>query len=407
MQGSAKRIALIVTAFAVVTAFYSGGVAQEHRGQRARPREKTPFEQWIESQGVPILKGYAVDDVWKAKLGPWKRLGIQGAIVDLEGEGGMMVGFIYELAPGKQSLPEKHLYEGRVLVLSGNGEARFWYDEGKKVTAKWEPMTLFPLPMNTWHEFINTGKEPARLFAATNAPLIIDLFRDLDFVFNSNHRFSGRFNSETDYFKLELYKFRDPQKTPDGYALTITNIVPDVPTIKLYPAGHGVVKGGGAETVNHHFSLAKDALDSHIEEFQPARYERGHRHGPGANVLYLSGHGYTLMWPPELGPRPFTDGRGDEVIRVDWHAGTLFVPPTQWYHQHFNPSAAPARFIKVAGFGSRVYRLTSREVFAERSSVINWADEDPKIREIFETELKKNGVESRMPSLKELSAQPK
>src|SRR5213592_308590 len=53
---------------------------------RAEPfSEKTPYEQWIESEGVPVHTGYCVADVRATELKPWKRLGAKGAIINLEG----------------------------------------------------------------------------------------------------------------------------------------------------------------------------------------------------------------------------------------------------------------------------------------------------------------------------------
>src|SRR5438094_7224069 len=43
---------------------------------RAEPfSEKTPYEQWIEKEGVPIHAGYFMPNVRAAELKPWKRLG--------------------------------------------------------------------------------------------------------------------------------------------------------------------------------------------------------------------------------------------------------------------------------------------------------------------------------------------
>jgi len=131
-------------------------------------------------------------------------------------------------------------------------------------------------------------------------------------------------------------------------------------------------------------------------------YEIGHRHGPGANVMYLSGHGYSLIWPPEIGEHPFRDGKGSKVIRVDWGPNTVFVPPSNWYHQHFNPNKEPARFLKVGAFGSRVHIMASKEVFQEYPVVIEYQNEDPAIRKMFEQECAKNGVTSIMPSVERM-----
>lgn len=364
--------------------------------------DTSPWERFLKAEGVPVLRGFAVQDLMKSKLGPWKRYGAEGAYVYLDGAGGITTGFILEIQPGKQTIPVRHIFESRVVVLHGDGEAHFWQDGGKKVTARFQKGTLFALPLNVNYEIVNTGKDPARFYGVGWAPLAIDEFRDIDFVFNSKHNFNDRFDGHLDFFKPESAEFRVSRRDGLGYAVSVTNLVPDVNTIKLYPAGHGVMETawremGGSGTVNRHFSMAFDNLDSHVEQFQPAVYELGHRHGPGANVMYLSGHGYSLIWPPELGTTPFKDGKGDKVIRVEWGPYTVFVPPLNWYHQHFNPSPEPARFLKVGAFGSRVHLMASKEVFQEYPVAIDYPDEDPKIKQIFEAECAKNGVKSMMP----------
>ena len=367
----------------------------------------TPWDKYLESEGVPVLRGFAVQDLMKSKLGPWKRYGVDGAYVYLDGAGGMTTGFILEIQPGKQTRPVRHMYESRVVALSGEGEAHFWQDGGKKVTAHWQKGTMFPFPMNVNYEIVNIGKEPARFYGVGWAPLAIDLYRDLDFVFNNKHNFTDRFSGQADFFKPEPAEFRVSRRDGLGYAVSITNLIPDVNTIKLYPAGHGPMEtawreAGGSGTTNRHFSMAFDNLDSHVEQFMPSVYEIGHRHGAGANVMYLSGHGYSLIWPPELGEHPFRDGNGNKVIRVDWGPNTVFVPPLNWYHQHFNPSREPARFLKVGAFGSRVHIMASKEAFQEYPVVIEYQNEDPAIRKTFEAECAKHGVTSIMPSIERM-----
>jgi hypothetical protein len=239
------------------------------------------------------------------------------------------------------------------------------------------------------------------------APLAIDLYRDLDFVFNNKHNFTDRFSGQADFFKPEPAEFRVSRRDGLGYAVSVTNLIPDVYTIKLYPAGHGPMEtawreAGGSGTTNRHFSMAFDNLDSHVEQFMPSVYEIGHRHGAGANVMYLAGHGYSLIWPPELGEHPFRDGNGSKVVRVDWGPNTVFVPPLNWYHQHFNPNKEPARFLKVGAFGSRVHIMASKEAFQEYPVVIEYQNEDPGIRKTFEAECAKNGVKSIMPSIERM-----
>jgi hypothetical protein len=395
-----------VVVFVVLAGMFVQAPGQEHHESLAG-QGPTTFLKWLEAEGPPIYKGFAIDDVSKLKLSPWKRYGVDGALVYLEGAAGLTAGFVWELQPGQRSKPVHHLFDGRIVVLSGTGETRFWRDPARVVTAHWAPGTLFPLPMNVQYQFVNTGTQPARLFAATNCPLIMDLVRNMDFIFNSSHAFSDRFDGSPDYFKPEPPEFKVTLKDSLGYAVSRTNLVPDVNTVKLYPAGHGEAdtlwrRAGGSGTLNRHYSMAFDSLDSHVEEFQPAVYELAHRHVGGAYLMYLGGHGYTLLWPMEAGIHPYADGHGDKVVRVEWHANTVFIPPTNWYHQHFNSSGTAARFIDLVSFVSRVYPPTAKKVFAEHPVVISYQDQDPAINTMFEQETSKNGARSKMPSVEDI-----
>jgi oxalate decarboxylase/phosphoglucose isomerase-like protein (cupin superfamily) len=406
LRGKNWRLVVAVQAIAALLTLRPPVDAAEEKTKSAM-LTVTPWDKYLASEGIPVLRGFAVQDLMQSKLGSWKRYGCDGAYVYLDGAGGLTTGFILEIQPGKQTLPVRHMYESRVVALSGQGEAHFWQDGGKRVTARWQRGTMFPFPLNVNYEIVNTGKEPARFYGVGWAPLAIDMYRDLDFVFNNKRNFNDRFNGQLDFFKPEPAELRVSLRDGLGYAVSVTNLIPDVNTIKLYPAGHGAMEtawreAGGSGTTNRHFSMAFDNLDSHVEQFQPAVYEIGHRHGPGANVMYLGGHGYSLIWPPEIGEHPFRDGKGDKVVRVDWGPNTVFVPPLNWYHQHFNPSPEPARFLKVGAFGSRVHMMASKEVFQEYPVVIEYQDEDPAIGRMFGAECAKRGIKSVMPTVERM-----
>ena len=79
----------------------------------------------------------------------------------------------------------------------------------------------------------------------------------------------------------------------------------------------------------------------------------------------------------------------------------MFIPPNQWYHQHFNVDATPARYMSLFPPRSHLFgptrgfyrRLGQR---SERTQ-LEYPDEEPWIRERFEQELKKRGLKSLMP----------
>jgi oxalate decarboxylase/phosphoglucose isomerase-like protein (cupin superfamily) len=132
-------------------------------------------------------------------------------------------------------------------------------------------------------------------------------------------------------------------------------------------------------------------MSAHISEFPVGTYKKAHRHGAGAHVVVIGGQGYSLMWP-----------QGEKPKRFDWHDGSVVVPPEHWFHQHFNTGPTPARYLALKAMGHKHARPWGQRTYAVDESVkgggdqIEYQDEDPSIRLMFEQELKKNGVTSGM-----------
>ncbi|HLY66750.1 MAG TPA: ethanolamine ammonia lyase-activating protein, partial [Chloroflexota bacterium] len=219
--------------------------------------------------------------------------------------------------------------------------------------------------------------------AVTNAPIIISLFHNMRFIFDNPFAFDDRFGGQDDYFNGQgkLYQRR----------VLETNFVPDTHNMELYGW-----KERGAGGRNIMFELAHNTMAAHISEFPVGTYKKAHRHGPGAHVIILSGEGYSLLWP-----------EGQEVKEVPWHQGSMVVPPENWFHQHFNKGAEPARYLALR-WGSQ--RYDTGQAFSgdsERADVsvtqgglqIEYEDEDRKIHKIFEEHLQKAGAQCRMKSM--------
>src|SRR5437764_95782 len=143
---------------------------------------------------------------------------------------------------------------------------------------------------------------------------------------------------------------------------------------------------------------------------QSVRWKAGSVLAPPLNVWrqHLN-RGKTLMWKGSL---KYSDEPPATQKRIDWVEGSLFVPPDGWFHQHFNAGHEPARYIaptwggdgkwfmRALGGGGRTHRLGKTST-RKGGNLIEYEDEDPAIREMFVAELKKNGVEVRMPKKKE------
>ena len=143
-----------------------------------------------------------------------------------------------------------------------------------------------------------------------------------------------------------------------------------------------------------YLALADGTMHAHTSEMPVGTYKKGHRHGPDFHVLTLKGNGYSLFWR-----------EGDkDFIRIEWKPGVVFAPVDQIFHQHFNTSSYPARYLALA-WGSLRYPLTEakRKIFVgvdqdvkQGGAQIEYEDQDPRIHKLFLEELKKNGVKSGM-----------
>jgi quercetin dioxygenase-like cupin family protein len=371
--------------------------------------QTTAYEEWMQGEGIPIVEAMGgIEDVKQVERRVWPRTGGKGAFIYIKGmkEGGFTGMYILEIPPGKALDAEKHLYEETIYILRGHGATELWQDGRPKKTLEWGEGSLFSPPLNAWHRLYNGGREPVLLLGVTTAPIIMDLFHDLDFVFGDNFVFKSRYDSEEDYFKLDRRIERGGGKASvweTNFIADLRNAFFDVPPT----VAQGSVKvAGGNNTI---FEMSENVLSGHISEWPVGMYHKGHYHGPGAILLGLRSNGYVLLWPKDLGTTPYQAGHGDKVIKIPWKEGSVYSPGDGWFHQHFNTGSEPARHIAFRTGGSK-YKLGLRPV--ERASqeemgviinikkggtMIEYEDEDPQIRSDFEAALRQAGVPCRMP----------
>lgn len=362
-----------------------------------------PYAEFLKSEGIPVYHDYSVFNLRTLELGAWKRLGARGAYIDLVGGEGVNDAYVCEIPPGASTSPQRYLFEEIIYVLSGEGESVIWNPGGPKQSIRWKAGAAFSPPLNTWRQHFNRGTTPARLVAITNAPVVIDLFHDFDFVFNNDYVFRSRYRGEPDYFHAGPEKIHHKETTPETSELTRGvytwdgGFVPDVRTLRL-----AEVRERGEGNSRIELQLSDNTMQAHLSEFAVGTYKKAHRHGPGSHVVILNGRGYTLMWK---GAVKYSEA--PTRVRVDWAEGSLFVPPDGWFHQHFNTGPDPARylaatwggdgkwFMRALGGGGRTHRLAKTSI-RKGGNMIEYEDEDPVIREMFEAELRKAGVPLRM-----------
>lgn len=340
------------------------------------------YEEWQKSEGAPVVTGFYLQDVNALELGLWERKGGRGAFVNLEGTGGVNDTHVVEIRPGGSSEPEHHMYEEMVYVTAGRGSTSVWYEGMPKHTFEWASGSVFAIPLNAWYQHFNaSGTEPARYMAVTNAPTIISMFHNNEFVFNLPFAFNDRFAGEADAFsgKGKLYAGR----------IWETNFVPDARTIPMYEWS---ARGGRGSNVL--LELAHNSMGAHISLFDVGTYKKAHRHGPGAHVIILDGVGFSFLWE-----------EGDERTRCDWRPGSVVVPPEHWFHEHFNTGTQPVRYLALRFTGTRYKQPKASQGEGMDQSVkqgglqIEYEDEDPSIHAEFEADLAKHGAVCSMKGL--------
>jgi quercetin dioxygenase-like cupin family protein len=336
----------------------------------------TTYERWQRSEGIRSYRGSYLRDLYGAELDPWTRFGQRGAFVNLADQE-KDDGYLLEIAPGESTLPQRHMFEAMVFVVSGRGATSVWQPDGPKHTFEWGPGSLFSPPLNTWYQHFNVkGDEPARLFAVTSAPLMINIFHNERFVFGNHFVFDDRFDPQADSY----FDGSGRQLRPRVWK---TAFVPDVRSFELQSWD-----ARGAGSTNVLLALSNNAMGAHISEFPVGTYKKAHRHDAGAHVVIVGGTGYSLLWY-EGGPRE----------RVDWKDGDVISPKAMEYHQHFNTGSSPARYLALR-WNSPEYRMSGswhRAHSETGGQQIESEDEAPQIFEEFAKACAESGVEARHP----------
>ena len=351
-------------------------IVSDDLAKKFKTEKDSPYVRWVADEGLDIIAAHYVEDLKTVELKPWARRGGRGVFINHEASRTSNDCYVAEIPAGGALEPQRQLFEEMILVLSGHGSTSVWNDAGKKVTFEWGPGSIFAIPLNTVHQHFNgSGTEVARFVSSTNAPPIINMYDDPAFVFNTSYDFPSRFNGEPDYF--------DNKDEQDGLLLK-TNFVWDSVSLPLIAA-----KERGAGGGHIRFTMARGSMNSHISQFPTATYKKGHRHGPGAHVIILSGEGYSLMWP-----------EGEEPKRYEWKAGSMIVPPNMWYHQHFNTGSEPARYLafKHEVVSIRNAQGVPKAWISQRigGDQIDYADESSLVRDTFSKALAENGLTPQM-----------
>jgi predicted metal-dependent enzyme (double-stranded beta helix superfamily) len=332
-------------------------------------KRATPYEQWQQAEDVPIYTGSYISNLYTLELADWPRVGARGAFVNLADQQHDDT-WVIEMAPAGHTTVQHHLFESTIFVLSGRGATTFWVEGGEKQSVEWQRGSVFAPPVNCYYQHFNgDGQAPARMMGVTNAPMILNIFRDPSFIFEDTFKFASRYGGESSFWTAPAERL--------DHRTWKTNFVPDIRTFTLDDnpgRGEGNSRAG--------FSLSNNSMYVHTSEFPPGTYKKVHRHGVGAHVIILSGKGYSLL---------SFEGE-DKPRRVDWQDGAMLSPKEMEFHQHFNTGGERARYLAVL-----LGRLSAGNWEGGRPDQIEYEGQSPAVYDEYAAECEKAGVNMVLP----------
>jgi hypothetical protein len=349
---------------------------------------RTPaYEEWISTLGVPIHRGYYVEDLRTVGVAWWEERQCNAAFMLLAGQEGVSEVRLTEILPGKSVAPVRMSLDEVVYVVDGRGLATVWAEGKPEKSFEWQKHSLFLIPRSYYCRLSNVqGSKTARLVHYNSLPLAMSINPDPALFFDNNsyanldlvYGADGGFYSEA---KVVQQTPGSGGARPNASRLFwLGNFFPDMRAWDKIIPYRGRGAGGHAVWIRSPSS----PLWNHMSVFPSRTYKKAHRHGPGTLIVIPAGEGYSFMWP-----------EGKEKVLVPWHEASVFVPPNRWFHQHFNVGAAPARYL--AFHGPRGSAGNTEWVQDLARDQIEYPDEDPIIRKTFEGELAKRGLKSLMP----------
>lgn len=308
----------------------SEGVELDHVGprtERVSPLGRTPYEHWFQENKdkMPTFEGLIIQDARTEPLEYWDKMGVNGLYIKMA-DYQITDGWILEIPPGGETKPQRELFEIGMYFFGGPGHIVVQQEDNRPQRIDFDYRSLYSVPLNVRYQIFNDGDQPIRLVAVTSFPFSLNAFNSEEFVTNNDFAFRDRYDTEEDYASTS---------THTGPNDTTTNFVKDALEFELDEYDH---RGKG--TTNMHWKMSGNSvIDLHVSEMPPAVYKKAHRHSSDAFILLLSGEGYSLTWP---------EGSYEDRVRVNWHEGTIFVPPIYWYHQHLNPHPTEsARYLAI------------------------------------------------------------
>ncbi|MBM2812378.1 MAG: hypothetical protein HW416_3137 [Chloroflexi bacterium] len=141
----------------------------------------------MQSLGIPIHRGYYVEDLRTLDLGWWPERECNAAFLVLSGQEGKSEARVTEIPPGKTLPATKFALDEIVYVVDGRGLATIRAGaDTRPVTFEWQKRSMFLLPRNCATQLSNVqGNIPVRLLHYNLLPMAMTITPDAGFFFDN------------------------------------------------------------------------------------------------------------------------------------------------------------------------------------------------------------------------------
>ena len=299
--------------------------------------------------------------------------------------------FVLEIPAGGSTLPQQHLYEEIYFVLEGRGSTQLEFADGRKRSFEWGPRSFFAIPLNAKYRHFNaSGTQRALLATTTTLPMMMKIFHNEDFIFDTPFEFDDR-TGKDEYYAGEgdLHMIRPGQQ----------HLGDELRPRPARRSSSPTWEDRGAGSSNIMFVLADGIMHAHISEIAPATYKKAHRHDAGharddAHRRRLLA---ALVRRRARLRRASTGSTASSSRRARGSSTSTSSPATMPRATSRPASAAsatrsPRRDAADRDRRSRAERQAISRSVKEGGNQIEYEDQDPRIHQIWLEEMRKHGI---------------
>src|ERR1700731_4902418 len=169
-----------------MAAVIKNALVSDEMAKKFATEKETPYTRFIRDEGLDIIGAHYVPSLHTVELKSWARRGGNFVFINHEASRTSNDCYVCEIPPGGKLAPQRQLFEEMIYVLDGRGSTALGNRAGQKISFEWNKGSLFAIPLNCWHQHFNgRGTAPARFVAVTNGPSVINVYDDVNFVFNT------------------------------------------------------------------------------------------------------------------------------------------------------------------------------------------------------------------------------